>query len=374
MKSLSIMLKPASSNCNLRCKYCFYNNIADNRLTQSYGYMSTDTLEEVLRKAFDYIDGGKLMLAFQGGEPLLAGKDFFIFLKEQIANLNTKNSEVFIGIQTNGTLIDDEWCEIFKQSNYLVGLSLDGDEMANSLRIDHNLEPTFQTVIKSAKLMQQHAVDFNILCVLTKQVAARITEIYKFYQQNNFKFLQFIPMLKPFNLDENGYILKTPTFKQPFPSKEDNYSLSGKDYELFLKKCFNLYLNDFINSRYTSIRTFDNFAKLAQGLSAEQCGMNGHCAHQFVIEASGEIYPCDFYCLDQYLLGNIQSTNFDELIIHPIALKFIKESIDLSQKCKKCNYYALCRNGCKRERIDIDKCDALKSFFQYALPHLQRMS
>lgn len=372
--NISIMMKPASSNCNLRCKYCFYNDLSSHREMPSRGIMSQDTLRNILKKAFDFAGDDKVMLSFQGGEPLIAGKEFFKNVHAIIRELNVRKCPVYIGIQTNGTLIDDEWCQIFKRGGYLVGLSLDGDEIADLLRIDANGEPTFQRVLSAAKLMQKYGVEFNILTVLTKQVAQRIDRIYAFFKKQGFRHLQFIPMLKPLRLDENGKPISACEYSTPFPSEEENYVMSGEDYAYFLKKCFSLYLKDFVDGKYTSIRQFDNFVRLAHHEIPEQCGMDGHCCHQFVIEGDGEVYPCDFYCVDCYDMGNINDTDFFALSKHPIATQFIKESMQIDEKCKACKYYALCKNGCKRERIDIDKCDAYKQFFAYALPHLQRMS
>lgn len=367
------MLKPTSSVCNMRCKYCFYHSLSEKREMSSRGMMSEDTLQDVLRKAFAFANGDRVMLSFQGGEPLLAGKAFFEYLHASIRQLNTLKSPVSIGVQTNGTLIDEEWCSIFRRGGYLIGLSLDGDEKANVLRIDDKGEPTFKRVLAAAKLLQANKVNFNILTVLTKPVALRINEIYAFFRKQGFRFLQFIPMLKPLRLDEQGKVLDDTTYNIPFPSAQEDFSLSDKDYESFLKKCFSLYMRDFIDGRYTSIRQFDNFVRLAHSQHAEQCGMEGHCCHQFVIEGDGEVYPCDFYCIDAYDMGNIADTDFFELSKHPVAVQFIEESLPITDKCNDCTYYRLCRGGCKRERIDVEKCSAYKSFFAYAMPHLKRM-
>lgn len=372
--NISIMLKPASSNCNLRCKYCFYNSLSSSRELPSHGMMSEATLREVLKKAFAFAGNDRVMLSFQGGEPLLAGKEFFRRLHELIRELNVRRCPVSIGIQTNGTLIDEEWCAIFKRGGYLVGLSLDGDKLANQKRLDANGNETFDRVLNSAKMLQKYGVSFNILIVLTKQVAERIVPIYRFFARQGFKHLQFIPMLKPLRLDENGKPISTTTYPEPFPSEDENYSMSGEDYAEFLKSAFSLYLKDFIDGKYTSIRQFDNLVRLAHFEVPEQCGMQGHCCHQFVIEGDGEVYPCDFYCIDSYDMGNIHDTDFYELSKHPIAVEFIKESLVVEEKCKECNYYLMCRNGCKRERIDLDKCEANKRFFDYALAHLKHMS
>ena len=357
MPPISVMIKPASSSCNLRCRYCFYHDVSSLRHDPSRGRMSYELLENILRKMFDFSKGQLVSLSFQGGEPLLAGKDFFRKASELIKKYNVYNSPIQIGIQTNGTLIDEEWCEIFHDNRFLVGLSLDGDKIANSNRIDANGEEVFDRVLNAAKMLQDANVTFNILSVLTKGVANRIDEIYNFYKSNGLKNLQFIPCLKPLD----GTVT------------EDFY-LTSKDYENFLTKGFYLYTQDYIKGNYISIRQFDNFVHLAHFKRAEQCGMNGHCTHQYVIEADGEVFPCDFYCLDEYSLGFIQNQNFEDLEKNPVAINFIKESCSVEEKCKSCNFYALCRGGCKREKLDVDKCVAYKRFFPFAIPYLKRMS
>ena len=361
MPPVSLMIKPASSNCNLRCEYCFYHDVAESRTTPSRGVMRLELLEDIIKKAVAFTKGEQIMISFQGGEPLLAGKDFFYAFLEMLPRLNVYNSPVSIGIQTNGTLIDEEWCDIFLKGNFLVGLSLDGTEKTNSLRIDANGNPTFDSIYNSAKLLQRKGVEFNILTVLTKPIAENIEEIYAFYKENAFKHLQFIPCLKPLNNEQ-----------KPLDVNVD-FFLTAEDYFAFLVKAFALYSKDYREGNYTSIRQFDNFVLLAHFERAEQCGMNGHCTHQYVIEGDGEVYPCDFYCTDKYSLGYIQDTDFFALEKHPTAVNFIKESLVVLDKCHHCKYFLLCRNGCKRERIDIDKCSAYKKFFPLAIPELKKM-
>lgn len=144
-------------------------------------------------------------------------------------------------------------------------------------------------------------------------------------------------MLKPLRLDENGKPISACEYSTPFPSEEENYVMSGEDYAYFLKKCFSLYLKDFVDGKYTSIRQFDNFVRLAHHEIPEQCGMDGHCCHQFVIEGDGEVYPCDFYCIDCYDMGNINDTDFFALSKHPIATQFIKESMQIDENARLAN-------------------------------------
>ena len=375
MPPVSLMIKPASSNCNLRCKYCFYHDLASCREMPSHGMMTLNTIEDILKKAFEFADGSMVMISFQGGEPLLAGKDFFRGFAAMLPRLNTKRSAVHVGVQTNGTLIDEEWCDIFLKNRYLVGLSLDGDAVTNVLRIDAKGEDTFDRVYSAAKMLQAKKVDFNILTVITKPVVDNISRVYSFFRKNKFKHLQFIPCLKPLGMpkaDTPESFYENGDEAENMMNAED-FHINAEDYEIFLKKAFSLYTRDYIDGRYTSIRLFDNFVRLAHSQRAEQCGMNGHCTHQYVIEADGEVYPCDFYCTDEYSLGNILDTDFAKLERSPKAIKFIEESLGIEEKCKECNYYRLCKNGCKRERIDLDKCTAYKNFFPYALPHLKRM-
>lgn len=351
--NLSVMIKPASGSCNLRCTYCFYHSLANMRESAFKGMMSEDMLDMILDKALAFVGDDRLYLSFQGGEPLLRGKDFFRRVGDRL--LGKKN--VNLVIQTNGTLIDGEWCAIFKRYNYLLGLSLDGTRDGNVCRVRADGAPAFDDIMRGVELLKKHKVPFNVLTVLSKNVVNNIGEIYPFYRRMGFRFLQFIPCLKPLdgqNYDESSY-----------PTEEE--------YAAFLKKLFDFYLADIKNGRYTSIRQFDNFVRLSRGEVAEQCGMNGYCSHQFVIEGDGTVYPCDFYCLDEYAMGNIADSDFTRLSRHPIAVNFIKESLAVAPKCKTCAYFKLCAGGCKRERLDVEKCDAYKQFFAYALPEMRRI-
>ncbi|MFA5448915.1 MAG: radical SAM protein [Clostridia bacterium] len=356
MPPISIMIKPASSLCNMRCEYCFYHSLAENRESFSYGLLKEELFLDIIKKAFEFTKGQAVNISFQGGEPLLRGRAFFRIAIEIANQENKYKSPINYGLQTNGLLIDDEWCEFFKTNNFLIGLSLDGNEKANEKRRDSNLEPTFSRIIAGANLLKKHKVDFNILAVVTPYVAKNIRKIYPFFTQNGFKHLQFIPCLSPLN------------------GEKSKNTVTSKEYGDFLIDLFRMYLFDFRRGDYTSIRQLDNFVQLAHRRKAEQCGMNGHCTHQFVIEGDGEVYPCDFYCTDEYRLGNIKDTDFTALSSHPIAIKFIKESLLLPAKCKSCKYFMLCQGGCKRERLDIDKCEGYKRFFALALPHLKKMS
>lgn len=352
MPQLSIMIKPASSLCNLNCRYCFYHDVAENREEKNLGIMESETAEKLIVSALTFADGCSVAFAFQGGEPLIAGKEYFENFVSLVNKYNKKNSEIFYSIQTNGLLVDDEWAEFFTENKFLVGLSLDGDREANAFRVDNSGQSRFFQTLTAAKILESKKTEFNILSVVTGVNARRIDEIYSYFKQKGFRYLQFIPCLRPFGSDEKSELYMT-----------------NEDYEYFLIHAFNAYVKDFVRNNYVSIRQFDNYVRLYLGDRAEQCGMCGHCTHQFVCEGNGNIYPCDFYCTDEWCLGNINECELEAMASSDKAMQFIKESLPVPEKCRKCPYYGICRaGGCKRSREDTDYCEAYKGFFKACLP------
>lgn len=353
---ISIMIKPSSSACNLKCEYCFYSSVAENRQQGFKGFMSEKTVINILKYAFEFTKGDDVYFVFQGGEPLLAGIKYFQFFLENAKTMNAYNSKVSISVQTNGTLINDEWCKLFSENGILVGVSLDGDEELNSYRKYQNGEESFYDVVRGINLLKQYNVQFNILSVLTKRLSKNIRKSYKFFKESDVHYLQYIPCLKPFDAEDN------------------EYSMTSNDYSTFLKSGFKLYFNDNMRGNLMSIRQFDNFILLASGKPAEQCGMNGPCSNQFVVEGDGSVYPCDFYCVDEWLLGNINENSFEELYHSPKAVEFIKESFNIKDECKNCNYFQVCRSGgCKRNKAGYEYCDAYKDFFDNCLDLILKM-
>ncbi len=352
MPPLSVMIKPASSLCNMRCKYCFYHDVAENRDVPSFGVMSADTAENLIKKALEFANGESVAFAFQGGEPLLAGLDFFKDFVEKVKIFNVRSSPIVYGLQTNGTLVTDEWAEFFKENAFLIGLSLDGNERNNRFRIDASGNNTYYKILSAAQIFEKHGVDFNILTVLTGNCAENIDEIYKFFRSKGFRYLQFIPCLRPFG-----------------DKTESELYMTNEQYADFLIKGFNMYVKDYVRGQYTSVRYFDNLVHLYLGNPTEQCGVCGHCTHQFVVEGNGNVYPCDFYCTDEWLLGNINESGLDTLANCERAKRFILESLKADEKCKACRLYPICRGGgCKRSRFDRDYCEAYKTFFNSCLP------
>lgn len=352
MPALSIMVKPASSLCNLRCKYCFYHDVAVRREAYGYGIMDGRTSRILIRKALDYADGSDVYFTFQGGEPTLAGREYFEDFVNAVGQLNTKGGKVYYALQTNGTLIDENWCAFLKENGFLVGLSLDGNLDGNRYRTDEKGENSFHKAIRAADLMTESGVDFNVLVVVTGYIADHIEEQYDFLVSKGYRYLQFIPCLRPFG-----------------DTSDDPMYLTQEQYAHFLISSFNRYVRDYIKGSFVSVRGFDNWVSMASGKLPEQCGFSGRCSRQYVVEANGNVYPCDFYCVDEYRLGNINLAGFDAMAKSTRAEAFLRESLIIPEKCRNCNFYGLCRaGGCKRFRTSADYCGSYKQFFSACLP------
>ena len=355
MPPLNILLKPASSACNLRCSYCFYADEASIRAVPSYGMMPEAVSHALIEKAAGAAEGSVAFL-FQGGEPTLAGLDFF---RETVA-LEKKHRKLGVAIhnaiQTNGLSLNEDWARFLKEEHFLVGLSLDGPpELHDRNRRDNRGKGTCDRVVKAAKLLDRFGVEYNILCVLTGQNARSIQRIHNFYKKQGFRYLQFIPCLEPLGQERGG----------------EGYHLSPADYGDFLLRVFDLWLQDLRKGDYVSIRHLDNWLSIMLREPPEACGSVGCCSVQFVVEGDGGVYPCDFYVLDEWRLGRVGEQSFAQMAQSDAARRFVEASRSIPEACKACPVYPVCRNGCRRDRLVttegiIDRnyyCEAYKRFF-----------
>lgn len=345
MKNLNLLIKPASSSCNLKCKYCFYCDIAENRQIKNYGIMSDSTLENMIKKVFDETSFS-VNFAFQGGEPTLAGIEYFHKFHNLIDKYNTKKIVTNFAIQTNGTTIDKNWVSLFKKYNYLVGISLDGNkEIHDTFRTDTFNKGTFTRILKTTKLLKKENIDFNILCVVNKLTAQNGKLIYNFFKNSGFRYYQFIPCLDSISCNE-----------------ENEFTLTAEDYGKFLNDIFELWYKDILSGKKISIRYFDNLIKIILGEEPEACDMVGHCNINGVLESDGSVYPCDFYVLDQYKLGNINNDSYTDLFFSEKEKEFLNSSLEIEPSCKICDYFKFCRGGCKRHK-EIQNSEIYKNKF-----------
>ncbi len=345
---ISVLIKPASGLCNMRCKYCFYLDEIHAR-----GIMSKDTVNALISKCFEFTKG-PFVFSFQGGEPTLAGLEYFQHFVKAVRKKNKNNARVSYTIQTNGLLIDDEFAAFLAEHEFLVGLSVDGTpEIHNKYRKTTSEKPTFKTVEEAAKLLDKHSVSYNVLTVVTGTICSQVHKVYEYYKKKGWRYLQFIPCLDPIN--KNG--IKGPT---------------NAEYYRFLSELFVLWKKDWDNGNYISIRYFDNLVSILAGRQTEQCSLRGFCSNQLVFEADGSCYPCDFYVEEKYLLGNINEVGISDLIASSAAGRFLNDGIRPSL-CFECSFFALCGGGCVREwdkQKNFRYCSSTKRFMRSAYDDL----
>jgi len=361
---VSLLIKPVSGQCNLRCRYCFYHDVAGRRALPSHGRMSPETLERLVSQALALAEGA-CTFAFQGGEPTLAGLPFYETLLSLESRYNTQGVTIHHAIQTNGLLVDEAYAAFFARHGFLVGLSLDGGRaLHDDMRVDAQGKGTFDRVMRAAELLDRQGADYNILCVVSRSVARHGGQVYDFLKKQGHRLLQFIPCLDDFD------------------GAAHPHSLTPQRYTLFLKTVFDRYYRDFLAGEYVSVRLFDNYVGMLMGRPPECCGMSGVCSVTAVVEADGEVYPCDFYGLDEYRLGNIHTHALGELLTGERARQFVAESLYRDPKCARCRWFPLCRGGCRRLREPFAEghpslyryCESQEAFFEYAYDRMRHMA
>ncbi len=359
MKQLSVMIKPVSAQCNMRCGYCFYANVSSVRQTPSFGTMQKDTARRILDNILcDMQPGDILNVAFQGGEPSLAGLDFYRDFVAY-ARQNAGGVRLQWAFQTNGLVLGDEWCVFFRQHRFLVGLSLDllhHDEN----RPDAKGTGTYKRVLAAKQLLKKHDVEYNILCVLTNALARHPAKVWREIMRLGLRYVQFIPCLDELDGTRTGGTL-TP----------------GR-FAAFYNGLFPLWLGEFEKGNYISIKLFDDVVNLLSGM-ASACGLDGHCAPQSIVEADGGVYPCDFFVLDQYRAGSLAAQPLRAMLQHEAMRAFAEEKPALPALCATCPYAGMCGGGCKRMRrcMYVDKNGGLcgfKSFLDKNMPALRQVA
>jgi uncharacterized protein len=350
----------------MNCKYCFYHDVANNRSVADFGFMSLETIEIIIRKVLQFASG-YATFSFQGGEPTLCGIDFFESVIKLQNKLNINGVSISNCIQTNGILIDKKWAEFLHDHHFLVGLSLDGPgNLHDEYRTDAKGIGTHTRVMQAVALLNKYKVEYNILFTITSLAARAPEKLYDFFKTNNFNFLQFMPCIDPGD-NERGV---------------HKYSLKPERYAYFLKRFFDKWYIDFTGGREVSVRYFDNLVRMVMGMPPEMCSLLGSCHCQFVFEADGSVYPCDFYVTDRWKLGNIHKNELLELYESDTCKRFLSSSLSTASCCRDCKWKYLCRGGCRRDREntrtkELERnyyCQAYKGFLEYAYPRLVKVA
>lgn len=366
MRFVNLLIKPASSLCNMRCSYCFYEAEAASRSQACMGRMSEQTASLLIAEAYRAVDaGGAVSFAFQGGEPTVAGLGFFRSFVRQARQQCPKGVRISFSIQTNALLLNEEWAALFRQEDFLVGVSLDGfKELHDGCRVDAEQKGTWNRVVKNLALLQRYGVRVNGLCVVTKQCARSPEKAYNSLKKLGLEYVQFIACLDPLGQPRGGM----------------PYSLTPQAYGKFLCRLFDLWYRDWAAGQYCSVRLFEDYVHILLGDGASTCATCGRCGAYFVVEGDGSVYPCDFYAVDEWRLGRLGQQTLEELAASPKAAAFLAEGQQRPAACADCGWKNVCNGGCKNDWAwqngqprNYD-CEAFRQLFSYAMPRLMTIA
>jgi uncharacterized protein len=298
--------------------------------------MTSAVIHSVINNIFqDLNNTDEITFAFQGGEPTLAGISWYEeFIKTILLFKETlkKNITVKYALQTNGLLLDRAWGQFLHNHNFLVGLSLDGgSHFHNRNRLDTQGQGTYERVIQSKKLLEESGVEYNILTVLTNEMAKYPEKICRFMESEKIRYTQFIPCLEALD-----------------PESISKTALRPMLFANFYTVLLRWWIRNLEKGVYVSVKFFDDVANLFFKGIPTACGIDGQCHVQYIVEADGGVYPCDFYVLDDYLAGNLTRRTIREIFETDTMRFFVSSSRVVPTVCKTCTYRNICRGGCKR--------------------------
>lgn len=325
LNSMSLLLKPSSCQCNMRCNYCFYFETAEKREVSNQGFMTKETAHKLIDECFIVSNPtSTIYFNFQGGEPTLVGLDFYVDFVDYV-NKNKGNRTIEYALQTNGTTLNQKWFDFFVCHDFLIGISIDGyPSNHNHFRqFSMTKQNTYSIVMDNYKKLKEKGVRVNVLTVLTNELAINPSRYFKWLLANKIEHVQLIPCID-----------------------QGQYNLKPHNFENFYSVLFELWLQSIRNNYIIHIGLFDNLIQLMDHQYPQQCGMLGQCAMQNVIEANGDVYPCDFNCDDDKLLGNICVDSFDTIYKNSVLIQFLNKE-ELLDVCQNCSVQAMCHGNCK---------------------------
>ncbi len=345
-----IMTKPTGSLCNIDCKYCFYLEKEKLYLGNKKWSMSEKILETYVKQYIEIQRVSDITFAWQGGEPTLLGVDFF----RNALNLQKKyasGKNIHNTFQTNGLLINDEWCEFFVKNNFLIGMSIDGpEEIHDRYRVMKGGQPTFNKVLKTISLLKKHGVEFNTLSCVPRPNAYKPLEIYKFLKEIGSGFIQFIPIVERVakNFEEDELELVSPNYNREAFVTE--WSVEPLQYGKFLSAIFDEWVRNDVGKYF--IQIFDVALEAWYGQKPSLCVFSETCGNALAIEHNGDLYSCDHYVYSENRLGNIWTNRLEDMVNSSRQIKFgIDKKINLPSYCKRCDFLFACNGECPKHRF-----------------------
>lgn len=363
-RNISVMWKTVSEDCNLACDYCYYSTCGG-KPGKKINRIESPILEKFIREYMEKSHGAATF-AWQGGEPLLAGLDFF----EEVVTLQAKHAPkhtmISNTLQTNGTLINDKWATFFKTYNFLIGVSLDGPkEIHDARRVDSLGQGSFDRVMRGIEHLRAHQVDFNILTVVHKGNVGKAAEMMRFFEAEGFNYVQFLPCMD---------------FRSQQINHPGVYDITPEEYGNFLCEAFDYWYNE--GEPRSSIRFFDEMLNIYVNREAGLCIHRATCPQTIILEQNGDAFPCDFFIHPDWKVGNVATHSIDEILDHPLFDKFLKMKPTLPEPCTTCDWKKLCHGGCPRNRkwgtdlatSEVDYfCESYKQIYSYADERMKKL-
>lgn len=381
-----IMLKPAGPLCNLNCKYCYYTEktalfkksitAADRPMT-----LSDELLEKFTREYIEMQPANNVLFTWHGGEPLLLPISYYkraLRLQRKYAH----GKQIDNTLQTNGTLITDEWAEFFKRNNFLVGVSIDGPQaMHDAYRKSRGGRSSWQQVMRGIEILNRHGVEWNALAVVNDLTAKDPQAFYQFFRSINCKFIQFTPVVERQEQHTDGRHLAQPLSRIPSVSDVMPFSVTPRAWGNFLCSIFDQWVRHDVGDTFIQIfdATLANWVGVAPGI----CTLSPTCGHALAMEHNGDVYACDHYVFPEFRRGNLHTHSLQSMAHSPLQKQFGQHKRDgLPRQCQECTWQFACHGECPRLRFIKDRygndglnylCQGYQQFFQHVAPYMDYM-
>lgn len=377
-RPLYVMTKPVGAVCNLACAYCYYLEKANLYKDTSKHVMSDELLEKFIREYIGSQTMHEVLFTWHGGETLMRPLSFYrkvVELQRQYAGGHAIDN----CIQTNGTLLTDEWCEFFKENNWLVGISIDGpQEFHDEYRKNRSGRPSFAKVMQGICLLNKHGVEWNAMAVVNDYNADYPLEFYHFFKEIGCRYIQFAPIVERLSKHEDGRYLATPL--QPGEQLAD-FSVSPEQWGNFLCTLFDEWVRNDVGQIF--IQLFDSTLANWVGEQPGVCSMAKTCGHAGVMEFNGDVYACDHYVFPEFKLGNIYQQTLVEMMYSERQMEFgqMKQK-SLPSQCRACEFLFACNGECPKNRFATTAsgepglnylCKGYHRFFKHVAPYMDYM-
>ena len=378
-KPLYVMLKPAGAHCNLACKYCYYlekNNLYQNSHRH---LMSDDMLEQFTREYIEAQTMPQVLFTWHGGEPLMRSIDFYkkaLALQKKYAH----GKQIDNVIQTNGTLLTDEWCEFFAKNHWLVGISIDGpQEYHDHYRVTPAGKPSWEKVMQGISLLKKHRVEWNAMAVVNAYNAEHPLEFYHFFRDNGCQYLQFTPIVERLTEHEDGRTLASLADDREIPLADA--SVTPQQWGNFLCTIFDDWVRHDVGKTFVEI--FDCTLANWMGVLPGICAYSKECGHAGVMEHNGDVYSCDHFVFPEYKLGNIRDQSLIDMLYGEKQQTFSRlKHTSLPRQCKECDMEFACHGECPKNRFEKDKygepglnylCQGYYQYYTHVAPYMDFM-